>query len=182
MKEHLKNVLGFLRCIISKIGCFHWGVYIGKNVHIVNGKNIELGKNVKIRPNCDLFAGSKMVIKDNCDLGERNRLDGNIVIEESVLFGPDNYISSVDHRYSDLTKPIMYQGAYSPNKNGHSELRIGEGSWIGTHCAIIGDVHIGKHCVIGANSVVTKDIPDYCVAVGIPAKVVKQLNKSNGLS
>lgn len=57
---------------------------------------------------------------------------------------------------------------------GHNEIIIGDGSWIGTNSVISGDVHIGKHCVIGANSVVIKDIPDYCVAVGTPAKVVKK--------
>jgi len=51
---------------------------------------------------------------------------------------------------------------------------IGEGSWIGTKVSIIGSVRIGKHCVIGANSVVTKDIPDFSVAVGAPAKVIKR--------
>ena len=53
---------------------------------------------------------------------------------------------------------------------------IGEGSWLGTKVTVVGNVHIGKHCVIGANSVVTKNIPDYSIAVGIPARVVKQYN------
>lgn len=60
------------------------------------------------------------------------------------------------------------------HKNGHEYLQIGDGSWIGTHVAILGDVNIGRHCVIGANSVVTKDVSDYCVAVGCPTKVVKR--------
>lgn len=57
---------------------------------------------------------------------------------------------------------------------------IGEGSWIGTNVVIVGNVRIGKRCVIGANSVVTKDIPNHCIAVGIPAKVVKQYNVHTG--
>lgn len=75
-----------------------------------------------------------------------------------------------------INKPIISQGALDIKNNGHNTLKIGDGSWIGTHVAIIGDVHIGKNCVIGANSVVTKDIPDYSVAVGIPAKIIKQYN------
>ena len=55
-------------------------------------------------------------------------------------------------------------------------MEIGDGSWLGTHVVIAGNVKIGKHCVIGANSVVTKDIPDYCVAAGIPAKIIKKYN------
>lgn len=131
---------------------------------------------MSIRPDVDLFAGNKFEIGDNCDVGVRNRFDGEIIIEDSVLFGPDNYISSTDHCYTDINAPIIDQGAVLVSKNGHSELRIGEGSWIGTHCAIIGCVHIGKHCVIGANTVVTRDIPDYSVVVGNPARIIKKYN------
>ena len=52
---------------------------------------------------------------------------------------------------------------------------IGEGSYIGINAVIVGNIKIGKHCVIGANSVVTKNVPDYCVAVGSPAKVIKNI-------
>ncbi|SEA01017.1 transferase hexapeptide (six repeat-containing protein) [Pseudobutyrivibrio sp. ACV-2] len=174
LKKKGQHIFGFVRCLRSGIQ-YKKGIYIGNNVHTTNGKNIELGENVKIRPFCDIFGLKNMVIMDNCDIGTRNRIAGNVVIEKAVLIGPDNYICSYDHCFNDLSNPIMFQGTHSPKKNGHDHLRIGEGSWIGTHCAIIGDVHIGKHCVIGANSVVTKDIPDYCVAVGTPARIVKRL-------
>lgn len=155
-----------------------WGVYIGRHVHITNGQNICLGRNISIRPDCDLFAGTCIEIGENCDIGTRNRIVGNVIIGDSVLIGPDNYICSRDHRYENIQLPIMNQGAYTPNRNGHSELEIGDGSWIGTHTAIIGDVHIGKHCVIGANAVVTKDVPDYCVVGGAPARVIKQYDQT----
>lgn len=61
----------------------------------------------------------------------------------------------------------------------NSKVIIGEGSWLGTNVVVVGKVRIGKHCVIGANSVVTKDIPDYSVAVGIPAKVIKKYDFAN---
>ena len=54
-------------------------------------------------------------------------------------------------------------------------MTIGDGSYIGINAVIVGNVRIGKHCVIGANSVVTKDVPDYCVAVGSPARVIKKI-------
>ena len=173
LKNCIKHLLGRLRCIRSGISC-RKNVYVGKGVHFVNGKNIQLGTNVSIRPYCDLFAGKVFKIDDGCDIGTRNRIAGNVIIEDHVLIGPDNYICSSDHCYEDVSIPIMNQGAYAPTRNGHSELKIGQGSWIGTHVAIIGDVHIGKHCVIGANAVVTKDVPDYCVVCGIPAKIIKK--------
>ena len=58
--------------------------------------------------------------------------------------------------------------------NGGGVL-IGDDTWIGTNVVIAGTVEIGKHCVIGANSVVTHDIPDYSVVAGCPAKVIKQI-------
>lgn len=173
MKTRVKHFVGFIRCLLNGVK-YPGGVYIGRGVHLGNSKNVHICENVQIRPYCDLFAGNVFEIGANSDIGTRNRIAGNVIIEDSVLFGPDNFICSYDHQFSDILLPILEQGEYSPKRNGHDELKIGEGSWIGTHCAIIGDVHIGKHCVIGANAVVTKDIPDYCVAVGIPAKVVKK--------
>ena len=175
IKNIVKRILGWLRA--KRFGVVAGqGVYIGNNVHIVNGRNMTIGRNVSIRPNCDLFAGQKFKIGDNCDIGIRNRIAGDVIIEESVLFGPDNYISSTDHCYEDINRLVMEQGAYSPHRNGHEEILIGKGSWIGTHCAIIGDVHIGEHCIIGANSVITKDIPSFCVVIGAPAKIIKKYN------
>lgn len=55
------------------------------------------------------------------------------------------------------------------------KVSIGEGSYIGINAVIVGNVRIGRHCVVGANSVVTKDVPDYCVAFGSPAKVIKNM-------
>ena len=55
-------------------------------------------------------------------------------------------------------------------------VSIGDDTWIGTNVVIVGTVEIGKHCVIGANRVVTHDIPDYCVAAGSPCKVLKRYN------
>lgn len=60
--------------------------------------------------------------------------------------------------------------------NKGDSVIISDGTWIGTNAVIVGNVKIGKNCVIGANSVVTKDIPDYCIAAGIPARIIKRYN------
>lgn len=80
------------------------------------------------------------------------------------------YISDNLHGYINPFVPIIDQ----PIKQV-STVKIGEGSWLGVGVAVIG-ANIGKHCVIGSNAVVTKDIPDYSVAVGVPAKVIKRYN------
>lgn len=112
---------------------------------------------------------SRLVIKRGSRIGDFAHIyaTNEIVIEENVLTANFVYISDTNHEYSDINLPILKQ----PIRN--SKVRIGEGSWLGEHVSVCG-ASIGKHCIIGANSVVTKDIPDYCVAVGTPAKIIKR--------
>ena len=81
-----------------------------------------------------------------------------VIIENGVLTGPHVFIADYNHEYRDVDKPVWEQGEFA-QENSH--IIIGEGSWLGTNVVVVGKVRIGKHCVIGANSVVTKDIPDY---------------------
>ena len=81
------------------------------------------------------------------------------------------YITDCDHEYRDINVPVIDQGIVQRGQM----VSIGEGSYIVINAVIVGNVKIGKHCVIGANSVVTKDVPDYCVAVGSPARVIKKM-------
>ena len=76
------------------------------------------------------------------------------------------------HFVGDINVPVIDQGIVQRGQ----KVSIGGGSYIGINAVIVGNVKIGNHCVIGANSVVTKDVPDYCVAVGSPAKILKRYN------
>ena len=91
-----------------------------------------------------------------------------VVIEKNVLLADKVFISDCTHNYEQINSPILSQGVsiFKP-------VLIGEGSWLGENVCVCG-ASIGKHCVVGANSVVIEDIPDYSVAVGSPAKVVKK--------
>jgi acetyltransferase-like isoleucine patch superfamily enzyme len=80
------------------------------------------------------------------------------------------YISDNYHGFEDIIRPIKAQPTIFKDN-----VYIGDDTWIGVNVAIMG-AKIGKHCVIGANAVVTRDIPDYCVAAGMPAKVIKRYN------
>lgn len=180
VKRFIKRALGTIRCRFAGIKAGK-DVYVGSRVHIVNGKNVKLSDGVQIRPDCDLFAGGgDILLGDRTDVGERNRIDGDVVVGDAVLIGPDSYISSVDHCFDDVSIPVLDQGCFTSKKNGHGYLHIGDGSWIGCHCAIVGDVHIGRHCVVGANSVVTRDVPDFCVVAGAPARIVKRFDLESG--
>ena len=92
----------------------------------------------------------------------------SVTIEQNVLIADKVFISDCTHGYEDVTKPVISQQIKALNP-----VVIGEGSWLGENVCVCG-AKVGKHCVIGANSVVTTDIPDYCVAVGSPARIVKK--------
>jgi len=93
-----------------------------------------------------------------------------VCIGDNVLTANNVYISDNLHEYEDITVPIMHQ----PTRFKRSVM-VGDGAWIGENVSIIG-ASVGKNSVIGANSVVTRDIPDYCVAVGAPAVVIRQFD------
>lgn len=94
----------------------------------------------------------------------------NVSIGHFVLTANNVYISDNIHEYEDITKPIIQQPIRF--KGG---VRIGDGAWLGENVSVIG-ANIGRNSVIGANSVVTHDIPDYCVAVGAPAKIIRRFD------
>lgn len=155
---------------------------LGKNCFIgayycFTGKKVFVGDNVAIAPGAWIRANPilngddlELRIEDGCNIGRFNEIYAtkSIILEKNVLLAERIYISDNLHGYSNPDIPIMHQPIMQ-NKT----VRIGEGSWIGSGVAVLG-AHIGKHCIIGSNAVVTHDIPDYSVAVGIPAKVIKR--------
>lgn len=146
-------------------------------------ENIVIGNNVTIQyktwlgalPLTESSEKAELIIEDGSVIGNFNHIFAtkSIVIHKNVLTADKVYISDNLHSYEDINVPVLKQSVV---QNG--EVEIGEGSWLGENVCVLG-AHIGKHCVIGANSVVTKDIPDYCVAVGVPARVIKQYNATS---
>ncbi|GAA3982714.1 acyltransferase [Pedobacter ginsengiterrae] len=144
----------------------------------INGlKNISIGNSVCIDNKVWLAAvahtGSEqceLIIGDGTCIGNFNHIYAtrSIILGRNVLTADKVYISDNLHGYEDITMPILKQ----PIKQ-IGAVEIGDGTWLGENVCVIG-AKIGKNCVIGANSVVTKDIPDYCVAVGAPAKIIKE--------
>jgi acetyltransferase-like isoleucine patch superfamily enzyme len=139
-------------------------------------QNIILGNKVVISKYTWLAAvpltgdSVQLEIQDGAVIGNFNHIYATqkIVIERKVLTADKVYISDNLHHFDKVDMAILDQ----PIKQLLPVI-IGEGSWIGENVCIIG-ASIGKNCVIGANSVVNKNIPDYSVAVGSPAKVIKR--------
>lgn len=118
-------------------------------------------------------AAAQLTIGSRCVLGYNNHIAAvrDILIGNDVLTANNVYISDNLHGYEDINTPIMQQ----PVRFKQS-VHIGQGTWIGENVCVIG-ASIGKNCVIGANSVVTSDIPDFSVAVGVPARVIRQYDQ-----
>jgi acetyltransferase-like isoleucine patch superfamily enzyme len=155
--------------------------FISPPLRFCNLREMQIGNNVQINSYCwiQVVAGDGnasrpiIVIKDNARIGMNATISAakRITIEENVLLGRNVHISDHGHEYLDITKPIVRQ-----NIRKITEVRIGAGSWIGQNAVILPGASIGKHCIIGANSVVNSEVPDYSIAVGAPAKVIKQYN------
>lgn len=107
-------------------------------------------------------------IGDHSRIGLGNTLIGPVHIGNNVIIAQNVVISALNHNYEDITTSINNQGIHV------EKIIIGNNAWIGANCSILPGVHIGDHVVVGAGSVVTKDIPSYCVVVGNPARIMKQ--------
>lgn len=175
IKDILKSIVRSYN--VNRFGKFGKESFLQKPLRINGTKSIFIGNNVFIQNKTWLASEpitgekkSKLVIEDGCTIGNFNHIYAtkSIILHKNVLTADKVYISDNLHGYEDIGLPIKNQPII---QNGTVE--IGEGSWLGENVCVLG-VHIGKHCVIGANSVVTKYIPDYCVAVGAPAKVIKR--------
>lgn len=141
-------------------------------------EGISIGNNVFFNTNCYVglmlnnFSGQpRIIIGDGCQL-QRNLILGaanKVILKNSVLIGPNVFIADCGHEYKNIGVPIMNQGVSSVTNT----LCIESDCWIGANAVIVGNLTIGRGSVIGANSLVNRDVPDYCVAVGNPAKVIK---------
>jgi acetyltransferase-like isoleucine patch superfamily enzyme len=131
---------------------------------LILGRWLHLGVNTALR--CHegtLSLGDKGVlardVSINCYL--------DVEIGDSALIADNVYISDFDHKFGDLDLPIKDQGIEK------SRVRIERNVWLGTKVTVSRGVRIGEGVVVGANAVVTHDIPAYSVAVGLPARVIK---------
>lgn len=138
------------------------GVKIGNNFSIGRNSIIEctgvlrkLGETLEIGENVGIAANAFIAVR------------GNVKIGSNTIFGPGVSIHAENHNFSDLEKPIRLQGA---TRKG---ITIGEDCWIGSKAVILDGVNIGNHVIVAAGAVVNKDIPDYSIVGGVPAKVIK---------
>ncbi len=147
---------------------------------IMNERFIRIGAGTVIGRGVALSAGmmpgqectNETVVRigDRCLIGRGSGIVGHLSIEigDDVWTGHYVYITDQNHGWDDPDLPISKQ--FQPER----EVRIGDGSWLGHGTVVLPGATIGRNVVVGANSVVTGTLPDNCVAVGAPARVIRQ--------
>ena len=142
------------------------GITIGNNFSIGRNSIIEctgvlreLGESLEIGENVGIAANAFIAVR------------GKVKIGDNTIFGPNVSIHAENHNFEDLNTPIRLQGA---TRKG---IEIGKDCWIGSKVTILDGVHIGNHVIVAAGAVVNKDVPDYAIVGGVPAKVIKFRNE-----
>ncbi|WP_102353855.1 acyltransferase [Vibrio cyclitrophicus] len=178
LKRVLQLILCFLKVkyvVFSSVG----EIKIGNGTLIAPSTDLEVDENGQFHIGEDsrihrfgkiATLGGEIAIGSETTIGDHATFLGNgqIKIGDRVMFADNTKIVAFQHQYENAHEPISKQPT-TPAK-----VYIGDDSWIGINVTIVGDVEIGCHCVIAAGSVVTKSIPDFSVAAGIPAKVIKK--------
>ena len=149
-----------------------------------NSRLIAIGNNVTAHKDVWIHAsrhaeqgdGPVLIIEDRCFIGRRSHIcaKNRIHIERDVLLADSVLIEDHSHAFTDITRPIRDQGVTEGGR-----IRIGSGCWIGHGAAIVcdsGELTLGRNCVVGANSVVSRSAPPYSVLLGNPARIVKRFD------
>lgn len=139
------------------------GIFIGDRTFVMHGSELHV-YNFRGLPHSGIWVG------ENCFIGEfcLIRGQGGVHIGRSVLLAPRVQLLAVEHIFQDPRRPVMEQGIIARG------IQIGEGAWIGAGAIILDGVTVGEGAVVGAGAVVTRDVPPYAVAVGVPARVIRQ--------
>ena len=180
------------------------GAIFGKGITLRHPGRIILGERVAIDDYSLLDAsgageegiilGDDAIISRNCvvqgkagavAIAQKTNIGCNTIISSvagisigsSVIIAGNCYIGGGRYISNSLDIPMMEQGVYS-----QGSIVIGDDVWLGAGAVVLDGVQIGKGCIVGAGAVVTKDIPDYAIAVGVPAKVTKMREANIGVS
>lgn len=157
--------------------------YVGKDFTVVSPERISIGDKFYAENNLSLQAWTKyqnQIFTPEIEIGDNVSMMGNcqisccnrIIIGDGCLFGDNVFIT--DNFHGDNSREQLKIPPINRPLDVRGEVRIGKNVWVGRNVCIMPGVSIGDGAVIGANAVVTKDIPAFSVAVGIPARIVKQ--------
>lgn len=156
-------------CNINNPQCLHLSQGVGIGSHTYIGPILSYA-GVTYTPSIHIGTGTW--IGKNCSIASINRIE----IGNNVLFAGYVHITDHSHGYENIDQPIAPQKLISKGP-----VIIEDDCWLGFNCEILSGVHIGKHCIIAARAVVTKNVPPYSIVAGNPAKIIKQYNFKLGI-
>ncbi len=150
-------------------------IYCSVRRDLLPNHRFSLGRRSVIESFCAVNNGvGDVIIGDNVRLGIGSTIIGPAVMHDDSFTGQNCLISGLIHNYEDPVAEIIAQGV------SVKPVEIGRGTYLGANVVVVAGVSIGRHCVIGAGSVVTRDIPDFTVAAGSPAKPIKRFDHEKG--
>lgn len=129
------------------------------------------GSNINILPNVTFYWGG-VSLGDNSGIGENSNLGGGARIGNNVMIGSELCTISRNHRFDRIDIPMIQQG-FTETK----EITICDDVWIGDRVTLLPGVTIHSHSIVGTGAVVTKDVPEYAIVGGVPAKVIRYRNE-----
>ena len=146
----------------------------GNVLEALDDGRLQIGKGTLFEPHCWITIADegRVSIGEGCflNIGTMVAAQGLVEIGDHVMFANGCFISDASHAYDRDDIPVTWQGFTSKGPT-----RIGSNCWFGVNCVVSSGVTIGDRCVIGANSVVTKDLPPGVIAAGAPAKVIREI-------
>jgi acetyltransferase-like isoleucine patch superfamily enzyme len=159
---------------------------ISHKVEFKNPQRMIIGKGVVIQPDTWIAAMVNdlpilnafdpwITIKDGVYIGRfcQITVSNSLIIEENVLITEGVLITDTIHGYENINVPIVKQRMYN-----RGPIVIKSGAWIGNGARLVGSLTVGKNSVVGANCYLDKDVPDYCIVGGIPARIIKRYDPS----
>jgi acetyltransferase-like isoleucine patch superfamily enzyme len=164
---------------MARLGAFIRYPIEGEVLEALDSGRLTVGENTLFEPGCwlTLGPGAEIRIGRECFLNRGTMLAAadRIEIGDYVMFANGCFVGDAAHRYDDPDQPVTRQG-FEPGR----PVRIGSNVWFGVNCVVTAGVEVGDRAVIGANSVVTRDVPPGTIAAGVPAKVIKEIEFKGG--
>ncbi len=178
MKGCKKIKIGLGRFLYGTLGNLFFfcspfpGWRIGRKIRRWCVKRIldKCGEKVNIEDHA-MFS-SKMSLGDRSSIGKRCHIQGRVVIGDDVMMGPDVKIFTTNHQYDDIAIPMNQQG-----NQMEKIVTIDDDVWIGANVIILPGVHVKKGAILGAGSVIRRNVEEYAIVMGNPAEVVKYRNQ-----
>ena len=147
----------------------------GNVLEALDDGRLTIGQHTLLEPRCwiTIAEEGRVQIGAGCFLNLHTMVaaQDEVTIGDHTMFANHCFISDSSHRYDDRTMPVTWQGFTSKGPT-----RIGSNCWFGVGCVVTSGVTIGDRCVVGANSVVTRDLPPGVIAAGAPAKVIREID------